>query len=63
MNRPTRGSSLVFAALNCIQSNLCMAADKEKDKKHKATEKLAAETAAKKKEDEEAQVAATFMAP
>eukprot|EP00961_Rhodomonas_salina_P302063 3940712-Rhodomonas_salina.1 len=39
-----------------------MASDKDKDKKSKAAEKLAAETAAKKRKEEEAQVASTFMA-
>eukprot|EP00961_Rhodomonas_salina_P278818 3766578-Rhodomonas_salina.1 len=67
MHCSSRGSRLVFAALNGIQSNLCMASNKDKDKKCKAEDKkLAAETAAKKKKDDEAAaalVASTFMEP
>eukprot|EP00961_Rhodomonas_salina_P252400 3411614-Rhodomonas_salina.1 len=66
MNRSSCCSLLVFTSLNWIasnQSNLCMASDKDKEKKRKAQEKLQETAAKKKKEEEEAQVASSFLAP
>eukprot|EP00961_Rhodomonas_salina_P000897 12814-Rhodomonas_salina.1 len=65
MHRSSHCSRLVFAALNRIQANLCMASDKEKaaEKKCKAEAKLQETASKKRKEEEEAQVAASFLEP
>eukprot|EP00961_Rhodomonas_salina_P060759 815659-Rhodomonas_salina.1 len=65
MHHSSCGSSLVFAAINGIQANLCMASNKEKatERKRKADAKLQEAAAKKRKDEEEAKVAASFLEP